>query len=52
MEEGNIVLFIVWYCKEMIGSLDEVEICDIEEIFEYVIKLENCKEEIICLIDE
>ncbi|HAB7101603.1 TPA_asm: S1 RNA-binding domain-containing protein [Listeria monocytogenes] len=52
MEEGNTVPFIARYRKEMTGSLDEVEIRDIEETFEYVTKLENRKEEIIRLIDE
>lgn len=52
MEEGNTVPFIARYRKEVTGSLDEVEIREIEEAYAYTTKLENRKEEIIRLIEE
>ncbi|STY43853.1 Tex-like protein N-terminal domain [Listeria grayi] len=52
MEEGNTVPFIARYRKEVTGSLDEVEIREIEEAYAYTTKLEGRKEEIIRLIEE
>ncbi|EUJ51832.1 toxin expression-transcriptional accessory protein [Listeria fleischmannii FSL S10-1203] len=52
LEEGNTVPFIARYRKEKTGSLDEVEIRDIEETYHYITKLEARKEEVIRLIDE
>ncbi|MBC1458099.1 RNA-binding transcriptional accessory protein [Listeria newyorkensis] len=52
LNEGNTVPFIARYRKEMTGSLDEVEIRNIEERYAYVEKLEQRKEEILRLIEE
>ncbi|MBC2115039.1 Tex family protein [Listeria booriae] len=52
LSEGNTVPFIARYRKEMTGSLDEVEIRNIEERYTYVEKLEQRKEEILRLIEE
>ncbi|MBC1501567.1 RNA-binding transcriptional accessory protein [Listeria weihenstephanensis] len=52
LNEGNTVPFIARYRKEMTGSLDEVEIRNIEERYGYVEKLEQRKEEILRLIEE
>ncbi|WP_088809179.1 MULTISPECIES: Tex family protein [Listeria] len=52
LEEGNTVPFIARYRKEKTGSLDEVEIRDIEETYQYITKLEARKEEVIRLIEE
>ncbi|EUJ19082.1 toxin expression-transcriptional accessory protein [Listeria aquatica FSL S10-1188] len=52
LEDGNTVPFIARYRKENTGSLDEVAIRDIEETYDYVLKLETRKEEILRLIEE
>ncbi|WP_260444246.1 Tex family protein [Listeria rocourtiae] len=52
LNEGNTVPFIARYRKEMTGSLDEVEIRNIEERYAYVEKLKQRKEEILRLIEE
>ncbi|MBC2047440.1 Tex family protein [Listeria booriae] len=52
LSEGNTVPFIARYRKEMTGSLDEIEIRNIEERYTYVEKLEQRKEEILRLIEE
>lgn len=52
LEEGNTVPFIARYRKEMTGSLDEVEIREIEERYAYIVGLVKRKEEVIRLIDE
>ncbi|WP_163652227.1 Tex family protein [Listeria sp. PSOL-1] len=52
MDEGNTVPFIARYRKEMTGSLDEVAIRNIEETYQYELKLATRKEEIIRLIAE
>ncbi|MBC1247691.1 Tex family protein [Listeria booriae] len=52
LSEGNTVPFIARYRKEMTGSLDEVEIRNIEERYTYVEKLEQRKDEILRLIEE
>ena len=51
-EEGNTIPFIARYRKEKTGNLDEVQINDILEKYEYEINLHNRKEEVIRLIDE
>ncbi|WP_035723864.1 Tex family protein [Gracilibacillus boraciitolerans] len=51
-EEGNTVPFIARYRKEMTGSLDEVQIKDIQDAWNYVNTLEDRKKEVIRLIDE
>lgn len=50
--EGNTVPFIARYRKEMTGSLDEVQIREIEERYNYLGNLEKRKEEVLRLIDE
>lgn len=50
--EGNTVPFIARYRKEKTGSLDEVQIRDIVDRYEYLVNLEKRKEEITRLIDE
>lgn len=52
LDEGNTVPFIARYRKEKTGSLDEVQLRDIMERWEYIQHLENRKEEVIRLIDE
>ncbi len=49
---GNTVPFIARYRKEMTGSLDEVQIREIEERYAYLENLEKRKNEVIRLIDE
>ncbi|MBP1041614.1 RNA-binding transcriptional accessory protein [Vagococcus sp. BWB3-3] len=50
--EGNTVPFIARYRKEMTGSLDEVQIREIEERYHYLLNLEKRKEEVLRLIGE
>ena len=52
IEDGNTVPFIARYRKEMTGSLDEVQIRDIVDRYEYLTNLEKRKEEIKRLIEE
>ncbi|MGM9903691.1 RNA-binding transcriptional accessory protein [Enterococcus hirae] len=52
LSEGNTVPFIARYRKEMTGSLDEVQIREIEERYAYLENLEKRKTEVIRLIDE
>lgn len=52
LNEGNTVPFIARYRKEMTGSLDEVQIREIEERYTYLGNLEKRKEEVLRLIDE
>ncbi len=52
IEEGNTVPFIARYRKEMTGSLDEVQIKDIQDAWNYVNTLADRKQEVIRLIDE
>lgn len=52
LREGNTVPFIARYRKEITGSLDEVQIKEIEDSYEYVKNLEQRKEEVIRIIDE
>lgn len=52
LEEGNTVPFIARYRKEHTGALDEVQIRDIMERWQYIQNLEQRKEEVIRLIDE
>jgi len=47
LEEGNTVPFIARYRKEATGSLDEVEIREIEERHQYATNLHKRKEEVI-----
>lgn len=52
LEEGNTVPFIARYRKELTGALDEVQIRNIMERWQYIQNLEQRKEEIVRLIDE
>ncbi|MGG4490336.1 Tex family protein [Metabacillus idriensis] len=52
LEDGNTVPFIARYRKEQTGALDEVQIRDISEKWQYTQNLESRKEEVIRLIDE
>lgn len=52
LEEGNTVPFIARYRKELTGALDEVQIRDIMDSWNYAQNLESRKEEVIRLIDE
>ncbi|RHH71614.1 MULTISPECIES: Tex family protein [Vagococcus] len=52
LSEGNTVPFIARYRKEQTGSLDEVEIREIEERHAYIEGLIKRKEEVIRLISE
>lgn len=52
LEDGNTVPFIARYRKEQTGALDEVQIRDIMERWQYIQNLEQRKSEVIRLIDE
>lgn len=52
LNEGNTVPFVARYRKEMTGSLDEVQLREIEERYAYLENLEKRKEEVLRLIDE
>ncbi|MBS4192508.1 RNA-binding transcriptional accessory protein [Bacillus sp. FJAT-49705] len=52
LEEGNTVPFIARYRKEQTGALDEVQIRNIMERWQYIQNLEQRKEEVLRLIDE
>lgn len=52
LEEGNTVPFIARYRKEATGSLDEVQIREIEERHTYLQNLEKRKEEVLNSIAE
>ncbi|MFC3882462.1 Tex family protein [Bacillus songklensis] len=52
LEAGNTVPFIARYRKEQTGALDEVQIRDISDSWNYLLNLQNRKEEVIRLIDE
>ncbi|EOL45987.1 Tex family protein [Enterococcus caccae] len=52
LSEGNTVPFIARYRKEMTGTLDEVQIREIEERYTYLGNLEKRKEEVLRLIEE
>jgi len=52
LDEGNTVPFIARYRKEMTGALDEVQIRNILDRWQYVQNLEQRKEEVIRIISE
>src|SRR5690625_4291576 len=52
LADGNTVPFIARYRKEATGSLDEVEIREIEERYQYLTNLEKRKEEVLHSIEE
>jgi uncharacterized protein len=52
LENGNTIPFIARYRKEATGNLDETQIKEIENRYNYEINLQKRKEEVIRLIDE
>lgn len=52
LQDGNTVPFIARYRKEATGNLDEVQIREIEERYNYLENLEKRKLEVLRLIDE
>ncbi|MEW9053211.1 MAG: Tex family protein [Neobacillus sp.] len=52
INEGNTVPFIARYRKEMTGALDEVQIRNIQERWQYIQNLEQRKEEVLRIIAE
>ena len=52
LSEGNTIPFIARYRKEVTGNLDEVQIREIEEKYNYEINLQKRKDEVKRLIDE
>ena len=52
LAEGNTVAFIARYRKEMTGTLDEVQIREIEERHSYLTNLEKRKNDVLRTIDE
>jgi protein Tex len=52
LETGNTVPFIARYRKEQTGALDEVQIREISESWNYLLNLQNRKEEVLRLIEE
>lgn len=52
LEDGNTVPFIARYRKEMTGSLDEVQIREISERYNYAQNLEKRKKDVLKTIDE
>lgn len=52
VEDGNTVPFIARYRKEQTGALDEVQIRNILDSWNYLMNLEERKEEVHRLIEE
>lgn len=52
LEASNTVPFIARYRKEATGSLDEVQIKNIEDAYQYITGLEQRKEEVLRIIEE
>lgn len=52
LEDGNTVPFIARYRKEATGSLDEVQIKEISDRYEYMQNLNNRKEEVLRIIED
>ena len=52
LQEGNTVPFIARYRKEMTGSMDEVQIRDVMNRWQYLENLQKRKEEVIRIIEE
>ena len=52
LEEGNTIPFIARYRKEATGALDEEQIRQIDEVYQYQVNLSKRKEDVIRLIDE
>ena len=52
LEDGNTIPFIARYRKEATGALDEEQIRQIDEVYQYQVNLTKRKEDVIRLIDE
>ncbi len=52
LEEGNTIPFIARYRKEATSGLDEVQIKEISDVYNYEVNLLKRKEDVIRLIDE
>jgi protein Tex len=52
LNDGNTVPFIARYRKEMTGALDEVQIRNIQERWQYIQNLNQRKEEVLRIIEE
>ena len=52
LEEGNTIPFIARYRKEATGALDEEQIKQIGDVYQYQVNLAKRKEDVIRLIDE
>lgn len=52
LEEGNTIPFIARYRKEATGSLDEVQINNVQQAYHYQTQLEERRQEVTRLIDE
>ncbi|HLO10861.1 MAG TPA: Tex family protein [Pseudoneobacillus sp.] len=52
LEDGNTVPFIARYRKEQTGAMDEVQIRDVSERWQYIQNLEQRKEEVVRIIQE
>ena len=52
LEDGNTIPFIARYRKEATEALDEEQIRQIDEVYQYQINLAKRKEDVIRLIDE
>lgn len=52
LEEDNTIPFIARYRKELTGGLDEVQINEISDKWEYAVNLHNRKLEVVRLINE
>lgn len=52
LEEGYTIPFIARYRKEVTGNLNEEQIREISEVYEYQVSLQKRKEDVIRLIDE
>ncbi len=52
LEEENTIPFIARYRKEATGGLDEVQINEIQKVYQYEVDLKKRKDDVIRLIDE
>lgn len=52
LQEGNTIPFIARYRKEKTNNLDEVQIKEIDDKYNYILKFEDRKEDVIRLISE
>lgn len=52
LEDGNTIPFIARYRKEATGALDEEQIKQIDDVYQYQVNLAKRKEDVIRLIDE